>query len=206
MNAALFRIDREDVAIFDPTNVPGDGQFDSIATGLQRSDGLELEINGELLPGWNLSFGGMLLDSEFKERDDPFFGTTPGGTADWQVGLYSSYELQSGLLRGLGFGVGYFAIDDRGISTFVPGVVDGYERVDLSAFYNGFEPLKVALQIRNLFDERYVEGVERPGSYAQFGSPTAVLFTVRGEFDNKSLEKAGDAVENLAGKVGDLFK
>ncbi len=88
------------------------------------------------------------------------------------------------MLRGLGFGVGFFAIDDRGVSTFVPGgVVDGYERVDLSAFYNGFKPLRVALQIRNLFDERYVEGVERPGSYAQFGSPTAVLLTVRYDFE-----------------------
>jgi len=181
INAALFRIDREDSAIFDPSNVPG--EFDSVAAGLQRSDGFELEINGEPLPGWNLSFGGILLDSESKERDDPFFGSIPGGTADWQVGLHSSYELQSGLFRGLGFGVGFFAIDDRGVSTFVPGgVVDGYERVDLSAFYNGFKPLRVALQIRNLFDERYVEGVERPVSYAQFGSPTAVLLTVRYDF------------------------
>ncbi|MGH9896053.1 MAG: TonB-dependent siderophore receptor, partial [bacterium] len=145
VNAALFRIERDDVAIPDPTNGPG--EFDSITAGLQRSDGLELEINGEPLPGWNLSFGGILLDSKFTERDDPFFGSTPGGAADWQIGLFTSYELQDGLLKGFGLGTGLFAIDDRGVSSFVPGAeLEGYERVDLSAFYSGFRPVKIALQ------------------------------------------------------------
>jgi outer membrane receptor protein involved in Fe transport len=66
------------------------------------------------------------------------------------------------------------------VSSFVPGAaLEGYERVDLHAFYNGFEPLKIALQVRNVFDERYVEGADRTGAYAQFGSPTAALLTVR---------------------------
>jgi iron complex outermembrane recepter protein len=183
VNAAIFRIERDKVPIPDPTNAPG--EFDSISAGLQRSEGIELEINGEPLPGWNLSFGGILLDSEFTERDDPFFGSIPQGAADWQVGLFTSYELQSGPLKGFGAGVGTFAIDDRGVSSFIPGAaLEGYERVDLSAFYNGFKDITIALQARNVFNERYVEGADRTGAYAQFGSPTAVLATVRIEFGN----------------------
>jgi hypothetical protein len=36
--------------------------------------------------------------------------------------------------------------------------------------------------IRNVLDERYVEGADRAGSIAQFGSPTAALLTVRRNF------------------------
>jgi len=182
INAAIFRIERDDVAIPDPSNGPGESF--SVSGGLQRSDGIELEINGEPSPGWNLSFAGTLLDSEFKERDDPFFGSTPGDAADWQVGLFTSYELQGGPFQGLGAGVGLFAIDDRGVSTFIPGAtLDGYERVDLSAFYNGFKPFKIALQVRNVFDEVYVAGADRTAAQAQFGSPTAVLLTVHYDFE-----------------------
>ncbi len=51
--------------------------------------------------------------------------------------------------------------DDRGASGFVPGAtLKGYERLDLHAFYNGFKPFRIALQVRNVFDERYVEGTD----------------------------------------------
>lgn len=184
INAALFRINRDKIAITDPNNGPG--EFFEISSGRQRSDGIELEINGEPLPGWNLSFAGMLLDSEFLEEDDPFFDSVPAGTAEWQVGLFTSYELQTGPLRSFGLGAGLFAIDDRGVSTFIPGAtLAGYERVDLKAFYNGFKPLKFALQVRNVTDEKYVEGADRTGAYAQFGSPRAALLTVRYDFDTE---------------------
>jgi iron complex outermembrane recepter protein len=161
--AALFRIDRDKIPINDPTNGPG--EFFAVSSGLQRSDGMELEVNGEPLAGWMLSFGGSRLDSEFKERDDPFFGTKPGGTADWQIGFFTSYELQEGFFRGLGGGVGLFAIDERGVSTFFEGaVLPGYQRVDLSLFYDGLEPFRLSLQVRNVFDATYVEGVDRPSS------------------------------------------
>lgn len=180
VNAAVFRIERDNVPIPDPDNQPG--EFFSISSGQQRTDGMELEINGEPLPGWSLSFGGSLLDSDFVEESDPFFGTTPAGAADWQVGLFTGYELRSGPLQGLGLGAGLFAIDDRGVSTFqTGGTIPGYERVDLTAFYNGLKPFKVRLQIRNVFDEKYIEGADRPGAYAQFGSPTA--FLLRLEYD-----------------------
>ena len=173
-NLAVFRIERTNV----PIPEPGPGG-DNVSGGLQRSHGVELELNGEPLPGWNVSSGGILLDSEFVEEDDPFHGSKPAGAADWQVGLFTSYELQDGPLKGLGLGGGLFAIGDRGVSPFQPGIeLDGYERVDLKAFYNGIEPFKIALQVRNLFDEKYVEGADRSGAYAQFGSPRAVLLTV----------------------------
>jgi TonB-dependent siderophore receptor len=180
INAAVFRIERENVPINDPNNMPG--EFFSVSGGLLRSDGLELEINGEPLPGWNLSFAGTLLDSEFIEGDPGTIGNSVTGTADWQAGLYTSYQLQSGPLQGVGFGVGLFAVDDRSVSEFVNGRLEGYERVDLSLFYNGIPNTKIALQARNVFNERYVEGSDRIGGFNQFGAPTAYLLTLRYDF------------------------
>lgn len=181
VNTAVFRLDRKDVPIDIGRNSAGQSIFRS--AGLQRSDGIELEINGEPLPGWNLSFGGSLLDAKFlgDKNVDPNVGRTPDASADWQVGLFTSYELQSGPLRGLGAGVGLYAIDDRGVRNRDQ-KIPGYERVDLSFFYNGFKNTSIALQVRNVFDATYLEAVTVAGSGANFGSPLAALLTVRHEF------------------------
>lgn len=183
VNAAVFRIDRDDIPV--SIKVPPPGQPYSISSGLQRSQGIELEINGQPLPGWNLSVAYDRLDSEFKDPRDTFFGAKPGGSADWQLGLHTSYELQSGPLEGFGIGSTVFAIDDRGLSTFVRGTLDGYERVDLNLFYKGLQSYEFALLIRNVLDERYVEGADRASALAQFGSPTAALLTVRHRFGER---------------------
>jgi TonB-dependent siderophore receptor len=181
VNAAVYRVDREHIA----TSVPDDPGDDippySIASGLQRSGGFEVEINGQPIEGWSLSLAYNRVDSSYKDPNDPLFGYQPGGTPDWQFGLFSTYELQSGPLQGLGFGATFFAIDDRGVG-FTPGTIPGYERVDLHAFYNGFEGTEISLVVRNITDERYIEGADRPGAYAQFGSPTAAMLTLRREF------------------------
>lgn len=167
INASVFRIDRTNVPVPDE----GPGNF-SVSGGTQRSDGVELEINGEILPGWQVSFAGTLLDSSFTEASDPDHGNQPSGSSDWQVGLYTSYEIQEGALQGVGAGVGFFGIGERGLSR--PATLDGYERLDLGAFYNGIENVTLRLQVRNVLDERYIEGADRP-NYAQFGSPRAVV-------------------------------
>jgi iron complex outermembrane receptor protein len=182
VNAALYRIDREHIPVSVPT-LPGVAPY-SISSGLQRSEGFEIEVNGQPLPGWNISGAYNRLDSEFKDPRDLFFGAKPGGSADWQVGLYSSYELQSGALKGFSFGATVFAIDDRGLSSFERGSLDGYTRVDLNFAYKGLPDYEFLLSVRNIFDERYIEGADRSGAIAMFGSPPAWLLTMRRHFGN----------------------
>lgn len=180
VNAAVYRIERDNIPVSAEV-APGDAPY-SISSSLQRSDGAEIEINGEPLRGWKISGAFNWLDSQFRDPLDPFFGIKPGGTADWQVGLFSSYEFQSGALRGFGFGATLFAIDDRGVSTFVPGTLDGYERLDLNFFYKGLPSWDIALSVRNALDGRYIEGADRTNAYAMFGSPTAFLLSVAHRF------------------------
>ncbi|MEJ1961095.1 MAG: TonB-dependent siderophore receptor [Gammaproteobacteria bacterium] len=180
INTAAYRIDREHIPVAEIVG-PAETPY-SVSSGLQRSQGFEVEINGEPVPGWKISGAYNWLDSKFKDPRDPFYGQRPGGAARWQVGLFSSYELQSGPLKGLGFGATVFSIADRGLSPFEQGSLDGYTRVDLNLFYKGIESYDFALSVRNVLDERYVEGADRSSAIAQFGSPTAVLFTARRYF------------------------
>lgn len=177
INAAAYRIDRDHIPVGVPVP-PGETPY-SISSGLQRSKGAELEINGEPLPGWTLSVAYNVLDSEFKDPNDPLYGNKPGGAADWQYAMFTSYELQSGALRGLGAGFSFFAIPERGLSPWQGGMLEGYERADLHLFYKGADHLEFRLSVRNLTDERYIEGADRIGSLAQFGSPRAALLSVR---------------------------
>lgn len=180
VNAAIYRIDREHIPVAVLVG-PGVEPF-SVSSGLQRSEGFEIEVNGQPLPGWSISAAYNNVDSEFKDPRDPFFGQRPGGSADWQLGMFTSYELQGGPLEGLGFGATVFSIGERGLSPFEQGSLKGYERVDVNFFYNGLEQYEFALSLRNVLDERYVEGADRSNSLAMFGSPPAWMLTIRRHF------------------------
>jgi TonB-dependent siderophore receptor len=176
ISAALYRIDRENIPV-DALVAPNETPY-SVSSGLQRSDGFEIEINGRPLPGWDLSLAFNQVDSAYEDERDPLFGTNPGGAADWQLGAYSAYELQDGPLKGLGFGATVFAIDDRGIG-FARGTIPGYERLDLHASYRAIRNVEINLVVRNVTDEIYIEGADRRSAYAQFGSPTAALLSIK---------------------------
>jgi TonB-dependent siderophore receptor len=187
LSAAVYRIDRDKIPVSARTFVPDPDDPDgdpilveySVSSGLQRSEGFEIEVNGQPLAGWDLSLAYNNVNSEFKDPDDPFHGRQPGGTADWQLGFYTAYEVQGGPLHGLGLGLTRFEIAERGISTFVVGTLPGYERYDLHAFYKGLKNVEINLLVRNLTDEVYIEGADRANAYAQFGSPIAALLSIK---------------------------
>lgn len=59
---ALFHLTRTNVTTTDPNNL----NF-SIQTGEQRSQGIELDLSGEILPGWNIALGYAFTDAEVTE-------------------------------------------------------------------------------------------------------------------------------------------
>lgn len=71
--------------------------------------------------------------------------------------LWTSYEIQSGDLAGLGLGVGVSFVGDRNGSLRQPINIPAYTRTDASLFYrrNGFN---AQLNFQNLFDVRYFQG------------------------------------------------
>ncbi len=185
---AVFRQDLVNTPIPDPVDI----DF-SINGGKQRTDGVELEVSGSPATGLTLGFAASWLDAEYVDRADPYYGMKPYASAEEQYSLFAKYEFSGGALQGLGFGITAISIGDRflgypGMSQWVDGTVDdyalldGYERVDVNLYYDGFERWKLSLQVRNVLDERYIEHFRDIESNNYFGAPTAVIVRAGYEF------------------------
>ncbi|PWC18174.1 TonB-dependent siderophore receptor [Brenneria corticis] len=95
LTTALFDIRQNNVVVFN----------NGIAVGAEgrESKGFDIDLNGTLLPGWELS--ASYTYSEKKTPDSSFWNTfndTPRHTGN----LWTSYEIQNGLLQGAGASVG----------------------------------------------------------------------------------------------------
>lgn len=182
--AAVFRqeLDNRPIPDPDPDIPPSENLF--ISGGLERANGLELEIMGTPLPGWTVGAASAWLDAEYIDRQDPNFGKTPGGTVKRQSSLYTSYELQGGAFKGLGYGATLVSVGDRIVLTDENLFVDGYERVDLHAFYKGLPGWNFSLLVRNVTDETYIERPNSAFLYSHFfGAPRSVLLRADYRFD-----------------------
>ena len=98
---------------------------------------------------------------------------------EWSGSLWSVYAFQDNPLRGLEIGGGVFAVGDRKADFANQVDVDGYVRVDLFARYGINDNISLALNVDNLFDENYVEGVVFGPNFIQPGTPRSVFGMVR---------------------------
>ncbi len=166
---AFYQITRSNVLTTDPINP----NF-SVQTGEQRSRGIELDIAGEILPGWKIAAGYAYTDAQITEDNVLAIGNRINNVPENAVSLWTTYEIQTGSLKGLGFGLGLFYVGDRQGDLDNSFEVPGYTRTDVSLFYRR-NNLRIGLNIENLFDVGYFETAESP-LRVYYGAP----FTVRG--------------------------
>lgn len=151
--------------------------------GEQRSRGIELDITGEVLPGWNIVAAYALTDAEV--TTDNSTPSTVGnrliGIPQHQASLWTTYTLQKGALQGLGFGLELFYIGERQGDLENSFRVDSYLRTDAALYYrrNGF---KAAINVRNLFDINYVSSVNFGTLFINRGNPLTIVGSVSWEF------------------------
>jgi iron complex outermembrane receptor protein len=172
---AFYDLTRTNVSTADPNR---DNSF--IQVGEQNSQGIELNIAGEILPGWNIYAGYAYIDARITE-DNTF---TPGNrlpdTADHSFNLWTSYEIQQGELQGLGAGFGLFFVGDRAGDLQNSYDVPSYVRTDAAIFYNR-DKFRVALNFKNLFDVNYFESALN-SNRVYYGQPFTLQGTVSWQF------------------------
>ncbi|GJL49056.1 MAG: ferrichrome-iron receptor [Nitrospirales bacterium] len=181
LSTAVFRAYRENVAAFDPNN-PG---F-SLTVGEQRHQGIEFDVNGQPVPGLNLTANVSYIDAEItKDTNANLKGSVPTRVPRSYVGrVFGTYEWQSGMLQGFGVGGGVFF--HSGFELTAPNRfgTDPYQRVDAVVFYR--PPQKAydfTINVRNLLDKTYIESPGGLAAYNQFGAPVSVFGTLRVKFD-----------------------
>lgn len=174
-NFAAYYLTKSNVAATDPN----DPDF-SIATGKQRSRGIELDVIGEILPGWNIIASYAYTDAAITEDEGSSLeGNRLAGVPQNAASLWSTYQIQSGSLRGLGFGLGLFYVSERQDfdNLFT---VSSYLRTDAAIFYRR-NNWKAAINVKNLFNTNYIEQVETSSRITP-GAPFTIIGTIAVEF------------------------
>ena len=153
---AYFDITKQNVATPDP-NAPAFVNA-SVATGEQRSQGVELDISAEILPGWNIIANYAYTDARVTQDNVIPVGNGLAGIPEHSAGLWTTYRLQEGNLAGLGFGLGLNYVGERPGDLANSFRLDDYWITNAAIFYerNDFQ---LALNFKNLFNTEYIQGI-----------------------------------------------
>ncbi|MEH2015407.1 TonB-dependent siderophore receptor [Nostoc sp.] len=129
---AAFQITKSNVLTSDPV----DPINFSIQIGEQRSRGVEFTIGGEILPGWNIIAGYAYTDARVTEDNDIPVGELLQNVPKNAANLWTTYEIQSGDFKGLGFGFGLvFVGEQQGEFPNSNFQIPSYVRADAALFY-----------------------------------------------------------------------
>lgn len=177
LNLAYFDITKRNV----PTTVDVlTGAAES--TGKQRSQGLEFDVVGEILPGWNIIGFYAYTDARVTEDNTIPEGNRLFNAPYSSASLWTTYEIQGGDLQGLGFGVGFNYVGTRFGDLANSFEVDEYFLTNAALFYRR-DNWRLGLNFNNLFDVNYIRSV---GGLRNFGilpgAPFSVVGTVAVEF------------------------
>ena len=169
---AYFNITKQNVSTEDSTN-----PFASVATGEQQSQGIELDLTGEILPGWNIIASYAYIDAEVSEDNNPeIVSSRLPNIPENSASLWTTYEIQQGDLEGLGFGIGFNFVGERKGGFPNSFQVDSYFLTNAAIFYKR-KNWQARLNFDNLFDVDFIEAV----NFSQVrGVHPGEPFTIRG--------------------------
>ncbi|UBF26362.1 TonB-dependent siderophore receptor [Kovacikia minuta CCNUW1] len=176
--AAYFDITKQNVAVTDP-----DFPLFSVASGEQRSRGVEFDIVGELTPGWNLIASYTYTDTQVTEDSNPdLIGNQLFGVPKHSASLWTTYEIQRGNLQGLGVGFGFNFVGERQGDLANSYEVDSYFITNAAIFYRRGN-WRFAVNFKNLGDVKYIESTSNGRESGNFfGEPFTVIGSVSVQF------------------------
>lgn len=172
--AAVYQLDRGNVAIADPNNA---GQ--SILVDGQRTRGLELGISGNVTSAWSIAGGYAWQDGEVTRTQSATAqqGATLAQLPKNTFSLWNRYNFTSTW----GAGLGLYKRSDMFTSTDNTVTLDGYTRVDAALFVAINEHLQAQLNVENLLDEEYIVNAHNNNNIMP-GGPLALRASVRARF------------------------
>lgn len=190
---ALFRIDESNRAVYldDQSTCPiADGCYG--AAGLVRTEGVDLELQGTLMPNWQIGTGFTWSETRYRKDANPdnvgkrlltmnpttlfklstqytlpgaLNRLTLGGRVNWQSKMYRDFENAHGEM--------------------VRNQQDARAIVDLSATYRLTKNLNVKLDINNVFDKVYYSNISGHWYWAAneaYGRPRSALLTLNASY------------------------
>ena len=185
---ALFRINQVGNALDDlssPNPCPPNytAGYCKVAAGKNRSEGFELEVSGEVLPGWQVSGGYTYTTTEYLKDTVGNTGNVLRSTdPKRQLKLFSSYRLP-GEYAAWTVGGGVSAQSDiYSRSGTAEATQSGYAVYNALLGYRFNEQYSLQLNANNIFDKSYYKKVAATATGYYYGDPRNVSVTLRGTF------------------------
>ncbi|MGD9850588.1 MAG: TonB-dependent siderophore receptor [Nitrospirales bacterium] len=181
---AVYRILKKDVLATDPNN-----PFLFVQSGEQRSQGIELDIAAQLMPGWKVIATYAYTDARVTEDTTIQEGNRLPLIARNTGSLWTTYDIQRGPLQGFGVGLGFFAVGERAGDINNTFELPGYVRTDAALYYRKPQiisgtNLVAQLNIQNLLDQDYFYSGGQSRAFGAFpGSPLTFLGSIKLEFN-----------------------
>ncbi|MEH2259496.1 TonB-dependent siderophore receptor [Nostoc sp.] len=173
---AAYQLTKTNVLTTDPANP----RF-FFQTGELQSRGIELDVTGEILPGWNVIASYAYTDGEVtKDKNIFLVGNRLEDVPEHQASLWTTYKIQTGDFKGLGFGLGLFYVGEKQGDLANSFTLRDYFRTDAALYYrkDGFN---AAINIRNLFDIDYAN-FAYGRTTAQRDAPLTIVGSISWEF------------------------
>lgn len=176
---AYYDLTKRNVATADPSNPAF-----SIAIGEAQSHGVELDLRGEILPGWNLIATYANMDSTVTKNNDGWEGKRLWAVPRNIGSLWSTYEFRQDWLDGIKLGGGFTFHDASSANFEGTESTPGYGTVDLMAAYGwtvGKSRISLQFNLNNLLDKHYFQDayVSGASTRATIGTPRSFLGALR---------------------------
>lgn len=151
---SLFKIEKPNVLTTDPVNPSY-----QLPVGKVRSQGVELSVNGHILPAWSIyaSYGytdARVVKSFTAGQDGLVFQNTPRQTA----AAISRYDFQSGLLQGFGVSAAVNFMGSKFADAANMLLFPSSTRLDLAAYYQLNEHARFTFRANNITDANIYNG------------------------------------------------
>jgi iron complex outermembrane receptor protein len=171
-----FDITKQNVATTDPVN-----PFFSIATAKQRSRGVEFDLSGQILPGWNIIASYAYIDAKVTEDNAIPIGNRLAGIPEHSASLWTTYQIQNGDLQGLGFGIGFNFVGERQGDLDNTFSLDSYFLTNAAIFYRR-NNWNFAVNFKNIGNVDYGSGTPIGNTRIGVGEPFTVIGSVSVKF------------------------
>lgn len=175
ITTALYRIEQNNILISanDPVNPDLLEQ-----RGQEVSKGVEVDINGRLLPNLTISANYAYNDITITKSDDPELVGTGKEFAPHHIGgAWLRYNITKGIAEGAGVALGGNFVTEQTTNQYGDLILPGYTVFNAALYYN-IEKVRLSLNINNVTDERYWIGRGRSSVTVNPGAPRNFLFSV----------------------------
>lgn len=170
VTAAVFRLERGAFTSVDPDDA-------SIVTTVEGSttQGLELQLVGQLTQRWSLNAGYSWLDGEVTGGAND--GNVTRQTPEHMASVWNQFDATDRLELALGvtYQDSFFVLEDNAVE------VPAYTRVDAAAYYDLTDRTRLQLNVENLFNADYFPDAHSNDNIST-GAPTNARVSVRHRF------------------------